>query len=178
MRATTNISFIIALARIDVSTVLILTALAPFFAALLGWLVHKERTDVHTWVSMVGAVAGVVIMGSGWQATDLVGLACAITIAPLLGAYTVVLRGKGEASPEPRFLVLLNAIFGIVVTVPVIVATAPDGAASLIISPFDALCALTAGAVCLGVGVTLYNIAGGHIPAARSTLLMLSEVRF
>lgn len=58
-----------------------------------------------------------------------------------------------------------------------IVATAPDGAAALIIPPFDALCALTAGGVCLGTGITLYNIAGAHIPAARTTLLLLSEVR-
>jgi drug/metabolite transporter (DMT)-like permease len=47
---------------------------------------------------------------------------------------------------------------------------------SLIIPPFDALCAMTAGGVCLGVALTLYNVAGAHVPAARTTLLLLLEV--
>jgi drug/metabolite transporter (DMT)-like permease len=40
----------------------------------------------------------------------------------------------------------------------------------------DALLGATAGGFCLGVGLPLYSAAGKHIPAARTNLLLLSEI--
>ena len=56
-------SFIISIARIDAATTLLLQSLAPFSAALLGWLLLREKVDGHTWAAMATAVVGVVIMG-------------------------------------------------------------------------------------------------------------------
>jgi drug/metabolite transporter (DMT)-like permease len=204
MMAICNIAFIIALSRIDVATVLLLQALSPFSAAGLGWLFLKERTDLKTGVTMVCAVVGVGIMGSGWQSTDPIGLGAALFIAVGLGFYTVLLRGKGEAAPVARVQLLLNSCIGMMIVTPVIIATAPNGAAALIVPPLDMLYAMTgahththinththtltythlhshshshaAGLVSLGIGLTFYNIAGAHVPAARTSLLMMSEV--
>ena len=108
-----NVCFIVALQRIDVATTLLLQSLAPFSAAILSWLVHRERVDAHTLCCIVLAVGGVVIMGSGWRADDALGLVAAGAIALMLGAYSVVLRGTGEAAPEPRLQLLLGATFGL-----------------------------------------------------------------
>jgi drug/metabolite transporter (DMT)-like permease len=172
-----NVGFIVALQRIDAATVLFLQCLAPFSAAGLGWLVHRERTDRHTWCSMALAVAGVAIMGSGWQAADPIGVLAAALQPVMLGGYAVVLRGTGESAPEPRLQLLLSSLLGLAVAVPVAVATASDGAYSLSLPPRDILCALTAGAGCTGIGLALYSTAGAHVPAARATLLLLTEVR-
>ena len=169
-----NICFIVALERIDSATTLLLQSLAPFSAALLGWLVRRERTDFVTWCSMLLAVVGVVIMGSEWDASDPIGLCAAIGIAVLLGGYAVVLRGADEAAPEPRVQFLLNGLFGLLTALVIVCAS--QGASALRVPLQDALCGLSAGSLCLGLGIPLYQAAGRHVSPARTTLLLLSEV--
>ncbi|MED5551894.1 MAG: EamA family transporter, partial [Actinomycetota bacterium] len=40
----------------------------------------------------------------------------------------------------------------------------------------DAVLGLTSGGILLGVGLPIFNAAGRHVPAARTTLLLLSEI--
>ena len=169
-----NICFIVALERIDSATTLLLQTLAPFSAALLGWLVRRERTDFVTWCSMVLAVVGTAIMGSEWDASDPIGLCAAMGIAVLLGGYAVVLRGTDEAAPEPRVQFLLNGVFGLATALLIVCAS--QGAAALRVPARDAICGLSAGGLCLGLGIPLYQAAGRHVAPARTTLLLLSEV--
>ena len=148
-----NVCFIIALERIDTATVFLLQALAPFTAALLGWLVHRESVDKHTWISMVVAVIGVAIMGSGWGQSDPAGIAAASAIAVMLGAYSVVLRGASDAAPEPRAQLFFNGVVGLALVVLVICISM--GTESLLVPLHDAMCGLSAGGFCLGVGLPL-----------------------
>ena len=85
----------VALERIDAATALLLQSLAPFSAALLGWLMYREQTDRHTWLSMVLAVAGVAVMGTGWGSTDPIGLAAACMIA-VRSAHSPTLARAGH----------------------------------------------------------------------------------
>ena len=169
-----NICFIVALARVDTATTLLLQSCAPFSAALLGWLVRRERVDIHTWCSMFLAVVGVALMGSEWRSSDPVGLSAAIGIAVLLGAYAVVLRGKGEAAPEPRMQFSLNGLIGVAIVFVVVCSS--YGIDALRFPAVDTACALTAGGVVLGSGIPLYQVCGEHVTPARTTLLLLSEV--
>ena len=46
-----------------------LFAAAPFFAAVLGWVVLGEDVGKATWGSMVGALVGIIIMV--WEGVSL-----------------------------------------------------------------------------------------------------------
>jgi len=162
-------SFIISIARIDAATTLLLQSLAPFSAALLGWLLLREKVDGHTWAAMATAVVGVVIMGSTWDSSSVVGISVACSIPLMLGVYTVLLRDSQHR--DPRAQVFFTGVIGIVVG---LVASTTTGGFGL---PLRDVClGLVSGGVLLGVGLPIFNAAGRHVPAARTSLLLLSEI--
>jgi drug/metabolite transporter (DMT)-like permease len=162
-------SFIISIARIDAATTLLLQSLAPFSAALLGWLLLREKVDGHTWAAMATAVVGVAIMGSTWDSSSVVGISVACCIPLMLGVYTVLLRDSQQR--DPRAQVFFTGVIGIVVG---LVASAATGGFAL---PLRDVClGLVSGGVLLGVGLPIFNAAGRHVPAARTSLLLLSEI--
>ena len=162
-------SFIISIARIDAATTLLLQSLAPFSAALLGWLLLREKVDGHTWAAMATAVVGVVIMGSTWDSSSVVGISVACCIPLMLGVYTVLLRDSQQR--DPRAQVFFTGVIGIVIG---LVASAATGGFAL---PLRDVClGLVSGGVLLGVGLPIFNAAGRHVPAARTSLLLLSEI--
>jgi len=162
-------SFIISIARIDAATTLLLQSLAPFSAALLGWLLLREKVDGHTWAAMATAVVGVAIMGSTWDSSSAVGISVACCIPLMLGVYTVLLRDSQQR--DPRAQVFFTGVIGIVIG---LVASAATGDFAL---PLRDVClGLVSGGVLLGVGLPIFNAAGRHVPAARTSLLLLSEI--
>jgi len=162
-------SFIISIARIDAATTLLLQSLAPFSAALLGWLLLREKVDGHTWAAMATAVVGVAIMGSTWDSSSAVGISVACCIPLMLGVYTVLLRDSQQR--DPRAQVFFTGVIGIVIG---LVASAATGSFAL---PLRDVClGLVSGGVLLGVGLPIFNAAGRHVPAARTSLLLLSEI--
>ena len=162
-------SFIISIARIDAATTLLLQSLAPFSAALLGWLLLREKVDGHTWAAMATAVVGVAIMGSTWDSSSAVGISVACCIPLMLGVYTVLLRDSQQR--DPRAQVFFTGVIGIVIG---LVASAATGGFAL---PLRDVClGLVSGGVLLGVGLPIFNAAGRHVPAARTSLLLLSEI--
>ncbi len=162
-------SFIISIARIDAATTLLLQSLAPFSAALLGWLLLREKVDGHTWAAMATAVVGVAIMGSTWDSSSVVGISVACCIPLMLGVYTVLLRDSQQR--DPRAQVFFTGVIGIVIG---LVASAATGGFAL---PLRDVClGLVSGGVLLGVGLPIFNAAGRHVPAARTSLLLLSEI--
>ena len=162
-------SFIISIARIDAATTLLLQSLAPFSAALLGWLLLREKVDGHTWAAMATAVVGVAIMGSTWDSSSVVGISAACCIPLMLGVYTVLLRDSQQR--DPRAQVFFTGVIGIVIG---LVASAATGGFAL---PLRDVClGLVSGGVLLGVGLPIFNAAGRHVPAARTSLLLLSEI--
>jgi drug/metabolite transporter (DMT)-like permease len=162
-------SFIISIARIDAATTLLLQSLAPFSAALLAWLLLREKVDGHTWAAMATAVVGVAIMGSTWDSSSVVGISVACCIPLMLGVYTVLLRDSQHR--DPRAQVFFTGVIGIVVG---LVASAATGGFAL---PLRDVClGLVSGGVLLGVGLPIFNAAGRHVPAARTSLLLLSEI--
>ena len=143
--------------------------LAPFSAAFLGWLVLREKVDGHTWAAMTTAVVGVVIMGSTWYSSSVVGISAACCIPLMLGIYTVLLRDSQRR--DPRAQVFFTGVIGLVIG---LVASAVTGGFALPIQ--DIFLALISGGILLGVGLPIFNAAGRHVPAARTSLLLLSEI--
>lgn len=169
LMAGMSTSFIISIARIDAATTLLLQSLAPFSAAFLGWLVLREKVDGHTWAAMTTAVVGVVIMGSTWDSSSVVGISAACCIPLMLGIYTVLLRHSQRR--DPRAQVFFTGVIGLVIG---LVASAVTGGFALPIQ--DIFLALISGGILLGVGLPIFNAAGRHVPAARTSLLLLSEI--
>jgi drug/metabolite transporter (DMT)-like permease len=162
-------AFIVSLARIDTATTLFLQSLAPFSAALFGWLLLRERVDAHTWGAMGTAVAGVAVMGSSWDLSNAVGIGTAACIPLMLGIYAVLLRRSKDR--DPRGPVIFAAVIGILI----------GSAAAFMTGGFqlplrDAMLALVSGGVVIGVGLPIFNLAGRYVPAARASLLLLSEI--
>ena len=162
-------AFIVSIARIDAATTLFLQSLAPFSAALLGWLLLRERVDRHTWAAMGIAVTGVVIMGSSWDASNALGLCAAACIPLMLGVYTVLLRDS--EGRDLRVQVVFTGLIGMLIGS---VAAFASGGFDLPVR--DAVLALASGGILIGVGLPIFNAAGRHVPAARTTLLLLSEI--
>ncbi len=169
LMAGMSTSFIISIARIDAATTLLLQSLAPFSAALLGWVLLREKVDGHTWVAMAIGVVGVVVMGTTWDDSSVVGISAACCIPLMLGVYTVLLRDSQHR--DPRAQVFFTGVIGIVVGV---IASAATGGFALPVR--DAVLALASGGILLGVGLPIFNAAGRHVPAARTSLLLLSEI--
>ncbi|MEC7916067.1 MAG: DMT family transporter [Actinomycetota bacterium] len=169
LMAGMSTAFIVSIARIDAATTLFLQSLAPFSAALLGWVLLRERVDVHTWAAMATAVAGVVIMGTTWDNSNVAGISAAACIPLMLGVYTVLLRDAEQR--DPRAQVFFTGVIGIGIG---LIAGAVTGGFDLPVR--DALLGVTSGGVLLGVGLPIFNAAGRHVPAARTSLLLLSEI--
>lgn len=167
--ACMSTAFIVSIARIDAATTLFLQSLAPFSAALLGWLLLREMVDGHTWAAMGTAVAGVAIMGTSWDVSNALGLCAAACIPLMLGVYTVLLRdSKGR---DLRVQVVFTGLIGMLIGSVAAFATGGFG-----LPVRDTVLALASGGVLLGVGLPIFNAAGRHVPAARTSLLLLSEI--
>lgn len=68
--------------------------------------------------------------------------------------------------------ILFTACFGIFAGAVVLGASS----SAFLIPPQDTLIALSAGGGCLGLGLPLFTAAGKHVPAARTSLLLMSEI--
>lgn len=78
--------YIPAVVLTSVANTLILQALSPFVAALLAFLLMRERVDLRTWIAMLIAAFGVYVMvapsiGSGSYLGNLLGLAIPVFYA-------------------------------------------------------------------------------------------------
>ena len=56
------VTFILSVNATSVANTLFLLAVSPFMAAVLGWLLLRERVDRSTWTAMAVALVGVAIM--------------------------------------------------------------------------------------------------------------------
>ena len=64
------ITYVLSLFSTSVANTVLILSTGPVFAAILGWLVLRERVSIITWLAMVMAFAGVAVMVSGGIAAD------------------------------------------------------------------------------------------------------------
>ena len=168
--AVTSMLYILALGRTAAATTLFLLAAAPIYAALIGWLVLRERVDRRTVVAIAITAVGIAVMvGGGLDAGSGIGVLFAAIIPVLVGSYNVTLRAAGEVDPViPALLsgVILAAAAGVI-------AVTQNG---LAISGHDALLACVTGGFALGVGLPMFNLGHRSVASARVSLLLMTEV--
>ena len=88
-----NIAFVAAIVNTTVANVLVILAAMPLFSALLGWLLIREGVERRTWLAILAAFSGVIVIfagslqGGGWLGNGL-----ALFTALSQGLTLVVLR--------------------------------------------------------------------------------------
>ncbi len=162
---------IYAIQTTTIANAVFLFTASPFVAAILGWLMLRERVAPATWAAIGLAVVGMFVMvREGLAMGALVGNLAALLSAVGFGAFTVSLRWGKLADMLPA--ALLGALFSALVAALVLVVVGEP----VVVPMRDTLIAVGMGAVILAVGMVLYTIGSRVIPAAELTLFSLIEV--
>lgn len=110
--------FMIAIARTSVANVLLVVGLAPFLAALAGWMVLGERIGRSTWLAIALAALGVWWMvRDGISAEGIQGMLIALGV-PLASATNLVMLRKLGAQIDLAPAVLVGAALSCLISLP------------------------------------------------------------
>ena len=162
---------IYAIQNTSVANAMLLFATAPFMAAVLGWLILRERVRVATWIAIAIALCGIAIMVSDKSGeVAIFGSLAALGSALGFAVFTVALRwGRtGEMLPS----VFLSGIFAFVITLGICQLLG----LSLALTVRDGSVAMGMGVFQVGAGLILYTLGSRSLPAAELALLSLAEV--
>lgn len=162
---------IYAIQTTTIANAVFLFTASPFVAAVLGWILLRERVTPATWAAIAVAVVGMFVMvREGLAVGALVGNIAALLSAVGFGAFSVALRWGKLADMLPA--ALLGAVFSALAAALVIVILGEP----LVVSLRDMGIATGIGAVVLAVGMILFTTGSRVIPAADLTLFSLIEV--
>lgn len=160
------IFYVLSLYNTTVANTVLVLSTGPFFAAALGWVVLREKVAISTWIAMVMAIGGIMIMVSGGlTAADSDGFIYALIAVLGFAVLVVALRRAGE-----RDMLAATALAGLAAAaccIPLI--------DSFEISSRDLLLAIAMGSVQVGLGFILITLASRSVPAAQVPLLTLGE---
>ena len=164
---------IFAIQTTTVANAMFLFAAAPFFAAVLGWLVLGEHVRKATWVSMGCALVGISVMV--WEGVSLgrvIGNVAALISALGFATFTISLRWQKLEDMMPA--VFLAGIFA-VVAAGIICQIKGYGFS---IPTHDIGLAMAMGIFQVGAGLILYTLGSKVVPSAELALLAMIEVVF
>ena len=65
LMTVSNIAFVAAIVNTTVANVLVILAAMPLFSALLGWLLIREGVERRTWLAILAAFSGVIVIFAG-----------------------------------------------------------------------------------------------------------------
>lgn len=160
------VTYVLAMVATSVANVVFILSSAPVFAALLGWLVLKERIGLMTAVIILGTACGIAIMvAGGISGGRLDGNLYALATALSFAGMVVVVRGGRNANLLPG--TCLAGLLSLVI--------AAGAAETLRINLHDLLICLVMGSVQIGFGFTCLTYAPRYIPAAEVALIGLVE---
>ena len=164
---------ILAIQTTTVANAMFLFAAAPFFAAILGCLVLKENVRNTTWISMMAALVGIVIMvWEGISIGRIIGNVAALISALGFAIFTISLRWKKLEDMLPT--VFLAGLFAIIIAG----ALCQIKGYGLDVPKRDIWIALALGVFQGGAGLILYTLGSKVVPSAELALLSMTEVVF
>ena len=156
-----------------VANALFLLSASPLFAALLGWIVLRERVSRSMWFAMGGVMTGVAIMiGEGVAEADLFGDLAALSAAVGFAGFSVCIRRGRHTDMSPAILIAAT------ITAAVSGAMALAGGAGVAVPLADVGLAAAYGVLVIGAGIFMLTIGARHVPAAELVVLSLTEVVF
>lgn len=189
--ATASTCFIIAISYTTVANVVLIQAGVPLFAALMAWIIYRERVSVSTWIAIAAVIIGVAIMVMGgpvldevdaFLGTDLftstraaatgldmshawIGNLLAVTIAIVFAMVTVVTRRFPNVRQTPGASLGCFAASLLAFT----------QASSIQVTASELGILVIFGALNLGLGMAFFVTGARMIPAAFAALLGTAE---
>lgn len=162
---------IYAIQSTSVANAMLLFAVAPFMAALLGWVLLREPVRRATQVTIFIAIAGIAIMVSDKSSGGAVrGNLAAIGSAFGFAIFTVALRWGKSSEMLPS--VFLSGIFSIVIMSLICWHLG----LIFVLSTNDTTIAIGMGVFQVGAGLVFYTLGSRTVPAAELVLLSMAEV--
>lgn len=156
-------SFVVALSYTTVANILLMQAGVPLLAALLAWVVFRERVTTSTWLAIAAVIIGVAVMVSESLTGEVspMGDGLALLIACVFATATVITRRFSDVRMTPA--TGLATIFA--------AAFASTQAGTLAVSASDMGLLFAFGVLNLGLGLALFATGARLIPAALTALL-------
>ncbi len=160
---TASMSFIVALQYTSVANILLMQAGVPLIAALLAWLIFRERVSQATWLAIIAVIAGVAIMVSDSFGTSIsaIGDGLALLISFAFATATVITRRHREVRMTPA--VCLGVAIAAVLSAPLV--------GTFGVSAADMGLLVAFGALNLGFGLALFTMGARMVPAALTALI-------
>ena len=161
--AVSSTSCVIALSYTTVANVLLMQAGVPLFAALLSFVLFRERIVASTWVAIAAVICGVAVMVSDSLTGQVspIGDGLALVIAVGFSVATVITRRYSHLRMVPA------TCLGMIMAC----AFAASQASTLATSPTDAVWLFAFGALNLGLGLAMFATGARLIPAVLAALL-------
>lgn len=161
--ASASTAFVVALSYTTVANILLMQAGVPLFAALLAWVVFRERVSGPTWIAIAAVICGVAIMVSESLDGNIspIGNGLALLIAVMFSIATVVTRRFAHVRMTPA--TCLGTIFAAVFAI--------SQAEIIMVSPRDMGFLFAFGVLNLGVGLAFFATGARMVPAAIAALL-------
>jgi len=162
------ITFIFAMTQTTVANVAFTVGMAPVFAALLGWVILRERVALRT-VGFIGlSLGGIALMfGDGMATGGLAGNVLALVTCLFYSGTIVLLRGGRRVDMIPA--VTVAAFWSSMLAV----LAAPNGVA---VGAHDLIVIGIMGVVQLAFQYIFFTTGVRHIAAAQAALLSRATV--
>lgn len=161
--AVASTSFVVALAYTTVANIVLMQAGVPLLAALMGWIIYREKVSLATWLAIAVVIGGVAIMVSESFTGDVspIGDGLALLIAVAFSSATVITRRFAHVRMTPATCLgtLIAAAF------------AATQASAFAVGAVDMAWLFAFGALNLGLGLALFATGARLIPAAFAALL-------
>ncbi|MFT5259791.1 MAG: drug/metabolite transporter (DMT)-like permease [Saprospiraceae bacterium] len=164
-----TLCFVFSIKNTAVANTLFIVSTAPVFAALIAWLVLRERVSMRTWLTILGCLAGIGVIafgsleGSGRASLkgDIAALGAAIAIATTFS----IARHSRAVSMIPAMAIssFLAAYIAFPFSTPTVLDTTNIVSIAIV------------GLFVAPLGSSLLAIGPRYIPAADVSLLMLLE---
>ena len=168
--ATAFGGFIWSITLTTAANTLFMLAATPFIAAFLGIVFLKENVRYLTWVAMVIALAGMLIMVlEGLETGSFLGNLMALVSAVGFAVFAVSLRWRRET---PQFLTVALAGALCALLTMLILLFYDD---TLAMPPRNVYLSILHGSL-VGCGLILFSMGARFLPAAELALLSLIEV--
>ena len=167
MLAGAQIFYMSAMSHTTVANTTFSLCSIPFLTAILARVFLKEEVKLVTFVTMLGAALGIVIMASGGLETGSgYGIFLALVTAFMFSCFAITVRKNRMIDMVPALMVsgLLNVVIGLILIGGVVSFSAHDIVLSLIW-----------GVVIQGFGFSLFIISARYLLAAEITLFSLLE---
>ena len=162
-----NIGFIYSVTHTTVANTLLLISTTPFWAALISWMVFREKVAMRTWVAIFATAIGVFIICDGPSAMpdanmgNLAGLFAASTLAM---SFTIVARNR-DRDLLPSFV--LGGVLAVILLYPFVTPA--------VVSQRDLGYLFVMGFLMLPIAASLMFIGPKYISAPEVSLMMLLE---